>query len=104
MDSALVLIILMYVLSALLPLLGLWGLYRTATRDAREYSAATYGGPGQPNDEPDMPTIDQSAVLLQIAHRATEGRPQAAVADFVYIGLGVFLGAAASIWTLLLPA
>ena len=88
-------IIAMYAASAVLPILGLWGLYRTALSDAHTYRAAPVSADGE------GPTFGQFNVLVKFLHEATLGRPQAAMRDFIFIGLGVLLGAAASVWSVI---
>lgn len=90
-----VVIVIMYIGSAALPVWGLVGLYRTAVRDAETYAKAPVTGDGS------APTYGQFNVLVSFLHTATKNRPRAALLDFMVIGLGVGLGAGASIWALL---
>ena len=89
-------IVFLYAASAALPVWGLVGLYRTAVKDAKSYKNAPVAAGGEGT------TFGQMNVLVGFFHRAQLGRPQAAIRDFVFIGLGVFFGAVASIWSVVL--
>ncbi|MEB0286771.1 hypothetical protein QN345_00115 [Cryobacterium sp. 10I1] len=87
----------LYVGSAVLPAIGLWGLYRTAVGDTRTYEVAPTSANGEGT------TFGQMNVLVDFLSRAALGRPQAAIRDFVFIGSGLLLGAVASIWSVVRP-
>ncbi|MEB0264368.1 hypothetical protein [Cryobacterium sp. 10I5] len=90
-------IICLYVVSFLLPIFGLWGLYQTAVSDANRYKSA----PGTGVDE--EVSIGKFNVMVESLQRTTLDRPKAARRDFFFIGLGVFLGSFASIWSVIKP-
>ncbi|MBM7471712.1 hypothetical protein [Subtercola frigoramans] len=95
MDPQRTLLILLTLASALLPLIGLVGLYRSAMAQRKEYDAAA-----PKSGEHNAMTIGQFNVLAQSQHRAVVERPFAAKRDLVLIGGGIGLAAAASIWSL----
>lgn len=86
---------LMFGLSAVLPICGVVGLYRTATREARLYAGAESTGDGE------GPSFGQFNVMTRFMHEAIPTRPKEVRSQFVSIGAGVLLAAAASIWAVL---
>lgn len=87
-------IVALYVAAAVLPLLGLGRLYRLALFEARRMKAAV-----RPTEGSGV-SIGMFDTALPMVVGGLTSRPRAVVLDFVFIGTGLVLGAAASIWSL----
>lgn len=87
----LIAVVVLYVLSAVLPLAGLLKLLLSAEKEATALK----------NVPPDSYAAVQAG--LPILLRQVTTRPGGVRSDFIFIGAGVVFGAAASIWSLFLP-
>jgi hypothetical protein len=86
-------VVVLFAASALLPLCGLFGLYRDARRVVLELSA------GQDTKNPDTGKW-QVTDFMKVMTSEVKNRPANILFDFVLIGGGVVCGAVASIWSL----
>jgi hypothetical protein len=82
------------VISAVLPLIGLFGLWRSATREARYLAKAP-----KANDGSRM-SMGQATAAMKLLAAAYERRPSAALRDFVLIGSGIVIAFIANVWSL----
>jgi hypothetical protein len=84
-------IVVLSVVSIVLPLWGLFGLWRAARREAKELRNAPGASPSG------IATMGEFDVLLPALKRATLARPRSAAWDFFFIGVGVVAGGVANI-------
>ncbi|PPF38352.1 hypothetical protein [Pseudoclavibacter sp. AY1H1] len=104
-------IVILYVLAALLPLVGLVRLYLLARKEAQPVresrEAVMEKVKGDQVDQ--LGLYDEGFVSyaevqagMPIIVAAVRNRPQAVLADLLFIGVGVVMGAVASVWSLFL--
>lgn len=93
-DSVLVA---MFAASALLPIVGLLGLWR----EAKDLAQAVLKAAG---DDPEQTSFGQFDVLIRHQTRRARHGVLSASLDLIWIGLGVAVGAAASIWSVVIAA
>lgn len=89
-------VVVLYVMAAALPLLGLGRLFFLARREARPVTQAQAPKSGS------GVSYGQVQAAMPAMVEAVMRRPQAVVWDFGFIGAGVVCGAVASIWSLYL--
>jgi hypothetical protein len=94
-------VVALYAAAAVFPILGLALLLRSAARSSSEVAAVTPTNDDGSVDREKI-TIGQLDKAMRILVYEIVDRPRAVVRDFIFIGLGVSCGAAASIWSLFL--
>lgn len=87
-------VVVLFTLSAALPLAGLFGLYRDARMLVRKLSAGQTD-PRNPDTTQWLVTEFMGALTQEVKER-----PHRIASDFLLIGGGVVCGATASIWSL----
>lgn len=85
----------LFILSVVLPGIGLVRVYRSSVEEASRYAGAPQA------DDPSKPSIGQFDVIMEFSHKRMKGGSKYAAGDFFLIGAGLVLGAGAGIWAVI---